>query len=243
MEKLLAGKRAIVTGSGQGLGSAIAGALAADGARLLVISRSAEKVEAVVQGIKRQGGEAFGVQEDLADPDAADRVIQAALDRFAGVDILVNNAGVFVWRKLLEFPREDWDRTIATNLSAPYFLIQAAGRVMARQGQGGAIVNVGSIHSRVAEAEVVAHCAAKFGLIGLTQAAAAALREHDVRVNAICPGSIEPESADRRGSSPREKVTQADIASLTVYLVSDLSRSITGSIIDAFGSTRIAIKI
>jgi NAD(P)-dependent dehydrogenase (short-subunit alcohol dehydrogenase family) len=243
VEKLLAGKRAIVTGSGQGLGSAIAGALAADGARLLVISRSAEKVEAVVQGIKRQGGEAFGVQEDLADPDAADRVIQAALDRFAGVDILVNNAGVFVWRKLLEFPREDWDRTIATNLSAPYFLIQAAGRVMARQGQGGAIVNVGSIHSRVAEAEVVAHCAAKFGLIGLTQAAAAALREHDVRVNAICPGSIEPESADRRGSSPREKVTQADIASLTVYLVSDLSRSITGSIIDAFGSTRIAIKI
>jgi NAD(P)-dependent dehydrogenase (short-subunit alcohol dehydrogenase family) len=243
MEKLLAGKRAIVTGSGQGLGAAIAGALAADGARVLVTSRSAQKLEAVMQGIRAQGGESSGLEVDLAEPDAPERVIQAALDRFAGVDILINNAGVFVWRKLLELPRSDWDQTIATNLSAPFFLIQAAGKVMARQGQGGAIVNIGSIHSRVAEAEVVPHCAAKFGLIGLTQAAAAALREHDIRVNAICPGSIDSESADRRGGSPREKVTQADIASLAVYLVSDLARSITGSIIDAFGSTRVIIKI
>src|SRR5204863_7093088 len=103
-----------------------------------------------------------------------------------GVDILVNNAGVFIWRKFLELTREDWDQTIATNLSAAFFLMQGVGRVMARQGQGGAIVNIGSIHSRVAEAEVAAHCAAKFGLLGLTQAAAAAFRDHDIRVNAIC---------------------------------------------------------
>lgn len=242
MEKLLSGKRAIVTGSGQGLGAAVAYALAADGAQVLVTSRSSDKAAAVVDRIRSLGGAAAGLEVELGDPGAAGRVIGAALEHFGGLDILVNNAGIFIWKKLLELTREDWDRTIATNLSAPFHLLQAAAAVMAKQKRGGAIVNIGSIHAHVAEAEVAAHCAAKFGLIGLTQAAAAALRDHDIRVNALCPGSIESDSADRRGASPREQVTQADLASLCVYLVSDLSRSITGSVFDAFGSTRVTIK-
>jgi len=243
MEKLLADRCAVVTGSSQGLGSAIAQALASDGARVLVTSRSLKKAEDTAARIQAQGGMATAMEVDLATVEAPDQVIQAAVDRLGGVDILVNNAGVFVWRKFLDFQRADWDRSIATNLSAPFFLTQAAARAMVKQGRGGAVVNIASIHSRVAEAEVPAHSAAKFGLVGLTYAAAAALREHDIRVNAICPGAIEPESAGRRGGSPREKVTQADIASLTVYLASDLARTITGSVIDAFGSTRLAIKI
>ncbi len=242
MEKLLDGRSAIVTGSGKGLGAALASALAVDGARVLVASRDAERANATVAAIRARGGCAAGVAADLTVPGEPERVVQAALDEFGSVDILVNNAGVFIWKKLIDVSAADWDLTLATNLSAPFHLLQAAARVMIRQGRGGSIINIASIHGRIAEGEVVPHCAAKFGLIGLTQAAAAALRDHDIRVNAVCPGAIEPDSADRRGASPREKVTQADIASLTVYLASDLARSITGATMEAYGSTRTEIK-
>ncbi len=242
MEKLLDGRSAIVTGSGQGLGAALASALAVDGARVLVASRSAEKANATALAIRARGGSAAAVAADLTAPDGPQRVVQAALDEFGSVDILVNNAGIYIWKKLIDVSAADWDRTIATNLTAPFQMIQATAKVMIRQGRGGSIVNIASIHGRIAEGDVVPHCAAKFGLIGLTQAVAAALREHDIRVNAVCPGSIEPDSANRRGASPREKVTQADIASLTVYLASDLARSITGAAMEAYGSTRASIQ-
>jgi NAD(P)-dependent dehydrogenase (short-subunit alcohol dehydrogenase family) len=136
-----------------------------------------------------------------------------------------------------------WDQTLATNLSAPFFLTQAAARAMVGQGRGGAIVNIGSIHGSVGDPNVVAHCASKFGLVGLTRAAAEALREFDIRVNALAPGAIEPNSPGRRGESLAHKVTEADVATLVVYLASDLARSITGAVIDMFGSTRTVIKI
>ena len=138
---------------------------------------------------------------------------------------------------------EDWDRTIATNLSAPFHLTRIAGKTMAGQGTGGSIVNIASIHAQVGDPNVIPHCASKFGLVGLTKATADALREHEIRVNAIAPGAIDPNSLDRRGAGPTQKVTQADIASLAVYLVSDLARAVTGSVIEMYGSTHSVIKI
>ncbi len=242
MGKLLEGKRAIVTGAGQGLGLAVSLALAVDGAKVLLTSRSAEKARASVEWIRARGAEAEGMEVDLLAPGAPERVVQAAVERFGGVEVLVNNAGFFQWRKFLELSGEEWSQTIDTNLSAPFLLTQAVARVMVRQGRGGAIVNIASIHARVADAEATAQSAAKFGLLGLTYSAAAALREHDIRVNAICPGSIEPDSAERRAPSPREKVTQADIATMVSYLASDLARSITATAIDVFGGTQVEIK-
>jgi NAD(P)-dependent dehydrogenase (short-subunit alcohol dehydrogenase family) len=113
---------------------------------------------------------------------------------------------------------------------------------MIEQGRGGSIINITSIHGTVGDPNVVAHCASKFGLEGLTQASAEALREYDIRVNAIAPGAIEEDSGDRRGESPQRKVTQADVATLVVYLASDLGRSVTGATLQAFGSTRKVIK-
>ncbi len=242
MAKLLDGKVAIVTGGGGGLGSAICQALAIDGAKIVVVGRDEKKCEAALERVRSVDSEAVSCCVDLTQPESPDKVVAAATAAFGGIDILVNCAGVFVWKKMLDQTREDWDRTLGTNLSAPFFVTQSVARTMVEQERGGAILNITSIHGALGDASVVGHCASKFGLVGLTKAAAEALREHGIRVNAIAPGQIAPDSGDRRGASPQEPVTQCDIATLAVFLVSDLSRTLTGSVIDAWGNTRGVIK-
>ncbi|HZN56453.1 MAG TPA: SDR family NAD(P)-dependent oxidoreductase [Planctomycetota bacterium] len=242
MNRLLEDKVAIVTGATGGIGSAIVSAFAADGARILVVSRSEERCARTVDEIRAQGGVAAACLADVTEPGAPSRIVHAAVANLGKVDILVNGAGVFVWKKLLELTPEDWNRTIETNLEGPFFLIQEAAKAMIEGGRGGSIINITSIHGLVGDPHVAAHCASKFGLTGLTRAAAEALREFDIRVNAIAPGSVERGSGDRRAESPMKKVTEADVASLACYLASDLSRAITGATIEAYGSTRTIIK-
>jgi NAD(P)-dependent dehydrogenase (short-subunit alcohol dehydrogenase family) len=247
MAKLLENKAAIVTGGSQGLGLAIATALGIDGARVLVVSRSEEKVRAAAEKVRHAGGEAAPLAADITRPGAAAAIVNAALSQFGRLDILVNSAGVLVWKKFFDLEADDWARTLATNLSAPFFLTQEAARAMAGGdtggGRGGSVVNIASIHSSFTDPHVVPQCASKTGLVGLTRACARALREFDIRVNAIAPGLIEPGSADRRGESPQRKVTQADVSTMAVYLSSDLARSISGAVIEMYGSTQSVIKI
>lgn len=242
VNRLLDDKVAIVTGSSRGLGLAISQTLGADGASVLVVSRTEEGMKAGLARLATSGVRAEGFVGDLTEPESPSRVVARALDCFGRLDILVNSAGIFVWKKLLDLTEKDWNQTLATNLSAPFFLLQAAARAMIEAGRGGSIINITSIHGLVGDPHVAAHCAAKFGLTGLTQSAAEALREFDIRVNAVAPGSIEPESAEKRGSSPRQKVTQGDVATLVAFLASDLSRTITGATLEAFGSTKKIIK-
>ncbi len=240
--KVLENKVAIVTGGGGGLGRAIAHSLAADGARVLVAGRDAGKLKETVELVGSVGGLAVACARDLLEPGGPRAAVDEALESFGGIDILVNCAGVFVWKKFLDQARDDWDRTIATNLSLPFFMTQEVARVLVEQERGGAILNIASIHGRLGDPNVVPHCASKFGLIGLTEATAEALRPHNIRVNAIAPGQIAPDSTHTRGESPQELVTQADLATLAVFLVSDLTRTITGTVVDANGSTRRLIK-
>jgi NAD(P)-dependent dehydrogenase (short-subunit alcohol dehydrogenase family) len=242
MSKLLAEKVAIVTGGGKGLGSAIGLALAVDGAKVLLVSRDDDALRSSEAKVREYGGTATVLATDLTAPDAAQSVVARALDEFGGLDILVNCAGVFTWKRFFDLSSDDWDTTIATNLTAPFFLSREAARAMVEQGRGGCIVNIASIHGLVGDPNVVPHCASKAGLIGMTKAMAEALREDNIRVNAIAPGAIEPNTEAKRGESTREKVTQSDVASLAAYLASDLSRSVTGAVIEAYGSTRTVIK-
>jgi NAD(P)-dependent dehydrogenase (short-subunit alcohol dehydrogenase family) len=232
-----------VTGASQGLGAAIALAFGIDGARVLLVARREPELRKVAETIQSAGGEAAVFSADITTGGASSRIVDACLGQYGGLDILVNCAGEFVWQKFFDLSPDDWNRTVATNLSAPFFLTQEAARVMANQSRGGAIVNIASIHAEVGDPHVVPQCASKFGLVGLTRAAAEALREYNVRINAISPGAIEPDSSLRRGESPQDKVTEADIASLVVYLSSDLARSVTGTIVDMYGSTRRVIKV
>jgi NAD(P)-dependent dehydrogenase (short-subunit alcohol dehydrogenase family) len=242
MNKLLENKVAVVTGSSKNLGLAIATALAVDGASVMVVSRSMERAREAVRKIEGQGGVAAPMEADVTEEAAADKIVEQAVARFGGVDTLVNCAGVFVWKPFLEISGEEWRQVLETNLSAPFVLTQRAAKQMIQQGRGGSIINISSIHGSVADPHVVPQCASKFGLEGLTRAAAEALRQFDIRVNAVAPGSLAPDSAERRGDSPRKQVTQADVATLVVYLASDLARSLTGVVLDAFGNTRTVIK-
>ena len=235
-------KKVIITGGSQGLGYAIARRLLGEEATVLLVSRSEDKLREAAKSLGGAGGGVSTHSADICDPSKAAEIVDRSVQELGGLDVLVNCAGVFVWRNALELPAEDFDRTIATNLSAPFYLSQAAARTMVEQGGGGSIVNVSSIHGKVPDPNVVAHCASKFGLIGMSKSLAEALREHDIRVNAICPGAIEPESADRYSVGPKETTTQADIARIVSYLASDASRSMTGAAIDIYGNTHTTIQ-
>ncbi len=242
MDKLLSQKRIIVTGSGKGLGLAIAGALAVDGAKLMLVGRNAEALEAASQRMRDLGTEASHIACDLNDPDSPQKIVDATVKELGGIDGLVNNAGIFVWKKFTDLSREDYENTIATNLNAPFHLSHAVAKAMIEQGSGGSIINISSIHGKTPDPSVVPHCASKAGLIALSQAMAEAVREHSIRVNAVCPGAIQPDSGDRRSSNPNEKVTQSDVATVVAFLSSDLSSAITGAAMDVNGSTRTVIK-
>ena len=237
------GKVAIITGGAGGLGSAAARRLASEGATVLIADIAVDAAEKVANEI---GGGASAVHLDAFDPASIKAMVDTAIERYGRLDILNNNVahtgGTGADTTVLETSIETWDQSFAVNVRSYFIATKYALPHMLKNGSG-SIVNIASIHGQVGDPNVVAHCASKFGLVGLTKASADALREHQVRVNAIAPGAIDANSLDRWGTGPDQKVTQADIASLIVYLSSDLSRSVTGSVIEMYGSTHSVIKI
>ena len=235
---MLSGKVVVITGGSQGLGFAIAKRFSKAGAKLVLAARSEDKLTAACKGL---GASACVL--DLTAEDAPQKLIEHATSAHGRIDILVNSAGVFVWKKFLEMERADWTRTIETNLAAPFHLSQAVAKHMVEAGTQGSILNISSIHGSAPDAGVVPHCASKYGLNGLTQAMAEALREHGIRVNALAPGAIEPESSENESAGLAGKVTQSDIAKMAEFLVSDAAASTTGGVFPVYGSTRTAIKV
>ena len=235
---LLQGKVAVVTGAARGLGLSIAAAFARHGASVVLVGRDATALQSAVTLIQHNGGVATAVVLDITSPHAANNVITAAVAAFGHVDILVNSAGAFVMQSLVDITPDEWQRTLDTNLTAPFLLIQAFVRHQLAAGLKGGVINIGSVHGLVGDAQAVPQCASKYGVVGLTRAAAEACREYGIRVNAISPGAIEAESADRTTHQLGSQVTQGDVAQLAVYLASDLANAVTGAIVDVFGVTR-----
>jgi len=241
----LEGQTAVVTGAGRGIGRAISRAFARAGATVVLVSRTGDDLEKTLDEIVREGGRALAVPADVTRKADVDAVVVRALEATGGIDILVNNAGVFVWKALANLEEAEWDRILGTNLKAAYLLTHAALPALAKAGRG-RIVNVSSIHGTVGDANVVAHCAAKFGLIGLTKALANELRGIGVSVNALCPGSTENKTREeviRPHEAPlKEKLNAEDVADAALFLVSPAAASITGAVLDVWGGTRIAIQ-
>lgn len=187
----LQGKTAIVTGAGRGIGAAIALACAAEGAAIVVADIDAGNAKDIAAQIVKQGGRAIAVETDVRDTEQARRMVDQAIESFGGVDILVNNAGVGLATRFLELTLEEWDRTIAINLTGVFLCTQHALRAMLAAGKGGRVVNIASICGQRGIDGRTAYSVTKAGVEIMTKILAVEFGGKGITVNAIAPGPIE----------------------------------------------------
>jgi len=242
----LSGKVALVTGAQQGIGRAIAVALARDGADVGVnFLDDAEAAERVVDEIRGLGPRALAVQADVAQAASVEAMVAAVVDALGPPEVLVNNAGVFPRASFLELQEREWDHVLGVNLKGSFLCAQAVARALVAAGRPGAIVNISSSAVR-GDARGVHYSASKAGVVGLTRAMALALAPHRIRVNAIAPGltdtqqprygNTEEQLADRAREIPLGRMAQPEeIARVAVFLATSEACWITGELIHVNG--------
>jgi len=235
----------LVTGGGRGIGRSIAVRFAEEGGRVAIVSRTSDELTRTAQEVAATGAKGVAVAVDVTAPGAAEDVVARVTESLGPIDILVNSAGIFIWRPFLELSPADWDRVIATNLTASASFCRAVlpGMVERRRGR---IVNVSSVHGLRGDANLSAHSAAKFGVIGLTQSLAREFRGHNIAVNAVCPGAVDnriDETAEVDRSSPlTQKLWPSDVAKTVLFLASDEAAGITGAALEVYGGTHLTIQ-
>lgn len=185
----LDGKTALVTGASRGIGRGIAAALAREGARLAITSRSAEGLQSATAALKPLCGELLPVIADVGQEGDVDALFAALEERFGRLDLLVNNAGAFDGGPLDQFSIAAWDRVIGANLRGPFLCTRLALRIMKRQ-KSGRIINIGSISAQRVRPHSAAYSASKHGLWGLTQVTALEGREYGVTCCCLHPGNV-----------------------------------------------------
>ena len=191
---MLAGKIAIVSGAGSGLGQACAIALAREGATAVVTELPDRRDRAMetVALIEREGGVASVVDLNVTELSQITSCVEQVAGQFGRVDILVNNAGVNVRREAFDVSEQDWDSVLDVNLKGVFFMAQAVGRQMRDQSpQGGSIINMSSIMGLVGYFQRAAYCSSKAGVVNLTRVLAVEWADHNIRVNAVCPTFVD----------------------------------------------------
>jgi NAD(P)-dependent dehydrogenase (short-subunit alcohol dehydrogenase family) len=255
----LAGKSAIITGAGRGIGRATALMFAREGADVFTPDLDLAGSEAVAAEVRALGRNGVAMQMDVTRMADIQRMVETALREFGKIDILVNNAGITLVRYPLELTEADWDRTLNLNLKAVFFCSQAVAREMVKR-RTGVILNASSISGRVGRPMMVDYCASKFGVIGITQGLAVALAKHGIRVNAVAPGIVDTDmwvSIDREWSALEGKPagtikesrvaniplgrieTAEDVAKLYTFLASDEASYITGQTYNVCGGLQL----
>jgi 3-oxoacyl-[acyl-carrier protein] reductase len=181
---------ALVTGATQGIGRATSFALGAAGYRIGVCARTESKITALIAELRRAGIEAAGVAADVSDPAQAATAVETIAAELGSIGVLVNNAGVLIARRLEELTLEDWDHTMATNLRSLYLMTRAVLPGM-RQRRQGSIVNIASLAGRNGFVGGTAYAASKHAVLGFSRSLMLEVRKENVRVIAICPGSVD----------------------------------------------------
>jgi NAD(P)-dependent dehydrogenase (short-subunit alcohol dehydrogenase family) len=257
----LSSRVAIITGGGRGIGRAIALRFAAEGAAVMLAGTNRERLEATAKEIASNAGRALAIVADVSDEAAVARMVAATIAGFGRLDILVNNAGIAgPTASVLDARTEDWERTLAINLTGAFLCAKHAIPHLIKAPEG-RILNITSIAGKIGYALRSPYAASKWGMIGLTRSLALELGEHGVTVNAIAPGGtrgerLETVIRDRAaalGQSPeaverefftgttalKRMVEPEEIAATAVFLASDEARNITGETISVSAGFRL----
>ena len=252
----LAGRRALVTGAGSGIGRAVSLALAQAGAAVATADLRPESAEAVAEEIRAGGGTALPLAGDVSRREDARAWVAETQQRLGGLEILLNNAGLQHVAPVQEFDEDRWDQLIGVMLTGPFLTTRAALPGMLAGGWG-RIVNMGSIHSLVASRHKSAYVSAKFGLVGLTKTVALETAGTGVTVNAICPSYVRtplievqvPVLAEKHGLSEEEVIRKVilpncplgrllepeEVAAFVLYLCSEAAGGMTGAALSLDG--------
>ncbi len=251
--RILAGKVAVVTGAGSGLGRATARLMAELGASVIGLSLKRDEVETLVKEVQSQGGKAYGLVADVSNASTPTRMMQSAVEAFGRLDILVNNAAYFERQEVLKMPDDAWQKMIDVIYSAAFRLAQAAARQMVQQGQAGYIVNVTSIEGSYADPGAAHYGSAKGALNQLTRCLAVELAPHNILVNAVAPGFLDTPMSVVDGKNEledeayqewyvrRRKIPLAraarpeEVAEAIAFLASPLNSYITGHVLTVDG--------
>lgn len=245
----LAGKIAVVTGAGSGIGLAIAKLFTSEGATVVAGDWNGERLGQAVADIRSAGGKIDGIQGDISDKASAEALVDFAVNTYGRVDILCNNAGIMDYMQGVgEVSDEIWRKVMAVNLDGPMYTSRRAAQQMLKQGSG-SIINVASTAGLSGGAAGAAYTASKHGVVGLTVNTAWMYAKQGIRCNAICPGGtatniaetmpqdkLDVTGAQRLGSFSAlipSFLQPSDIAALALFLASDASQRINGAVIPA----------
>lgn len=239
-------KIAIVTGGGSGIGKAVCLALAAEGAKVGVADLHQNRAETVAEAIRASKQQALAIGADVANAADVDRMLKTVLEAWDAVDILVNNAGIILQAPVVDTTEQQWDRILGNNLKSCFLCSRAVARQLIKQGRGGRMVNVSSIHAELSEPSAGAYTAAKGGMEAFSRTLATEVAPHKITVNCVRPGAtyteltvpMYTESVKKALYTriPLREIAEAGwIADAIVFLASQRASYITGQILTVDG--------
>ena len=238
MSERLAGKVAVITGASSGIGADTARLFVAEGARVAVMARRADRLSEMAAQLAAPE-RVLAIPGDVSKREDIERVVDAAVERFGGLDIMVSNAGIHRVTPFADIEDEEWDSMLATNLTGTFLACRAAARQMIAQGRGGAIVVVASTNGFVAEPGMAHYNASKGAVVMLTRSMAIDLAQYGIRANAVAPGTIVSEITRPMidagfgfGAIPAGRIGEGvEVAWPILFLASDEASYITGEVL------------
>ncbi len=247
---LLKDKVALITGSASGIGKEIAVEYAKQGAKVVIADLALEAAKATAEEIVKNGGTAMAVAMNVTDETQVDKGVADAVNTYSGLDIMISNAGIQIISPVTELSLENWRKMLAIHLDGAFLTTRAAMKAMIKQGRGGSIIYMGSVHSHQASALKSPYVTAKHGLLGLAKTVAKEGAKDKIRTNVICPGFVRtplvekqiPEQAKEFGISEEDVIkkimlkdtvdgeftTTQDVAQTAVFLAAFPTNALTG---------------